>query len=96
MFVQEIAAFLTYSLVWLPLTGLFIWALFLVLKHTRLPRPMVLLVSCIIVAVSLHFLESVRTFDKADVYELLDIGIWLIVGLAGLFFRGKGERAFRK
>ena len=92
MIVREIVAFLGYSIIWLPLTGLFIWALFLVLKHTKLPRALVVLISCIIVAVSLHFLESLRTFDRDDVYELIDVGIWLVVGI---FFWGKSNRVSR-
>jgi len=92
MIVREIVAFLGYSLIWLPLTGLFIWALCLVLKHTKLPRALVVVISCLIVAVSLHFLESVRTFDKDDVYELIDVGIWLVVFM---FFWGKGRHASR-
>ena len=92
MIVHELAAFLGYSLIWLPLTGLFIWALCLVLKHTKLPRALVVVTSCIIVSVSLHFLESVRRFDKDDVYELIDVGIWLV---AFMFFWGKGGRVSR-
>jgi hypothetical protein len=92
MIVQEIAAFLAFSLIWLPLTGLFIWGIFLVLKHTRVPRAFAVLISCVIVAVCLHFLESERSFDKDDVYELIDVGVWLVVGM---LFWGKSKRAVR-
>ena len=92
MIVQEIAAFLGYSLIWLPLTGLFIWGIFLVLKYTKLPRAFAVLISCAIVAACLHFLESERSFDKDDVYELIDVGVWLVVGL---LFWGKSKRVGR-
>ena len=81
MIVQTIAEFLFFSLIWLPLTGLFIWALFLVLKHTKLPRAIAVLTSCVVVAVCLHFLESERLFDRNDFYELIDVGLWLVIGL---------------
>ena len=91
MIVQEIAAFLAFSLLWLPLTGLFIWGLFSVLKHTMLPRTFVLLASCLIAVVCLHFFESKGrgSFDKDDVYELIDVGVWLVVGL---MLGGKSKR----
>jgi hypothetical protein len=91
MIVQEIAAFLAFSLVWLPLTGLFTWGLFSVLKHSKLPRTFALLTSCLIVLVCLHLFESTGrgSFDKNDVYELIDIGVWLVVGL---MLGGKSER----
>jgi hypothetical protein len=81
MIIREILAYLGYSLTWLPLTGLFTWGLFLVLKHTGLARALAVLTSCVIVVLCLHFLESTRVFDKNDVYELIDVGVWLIVGL---------------
>ncbi len=89
MIVQEIVAFLAFSLVWLPLTGLFIWSLFLLLKHTRLPRAFAVFISCVVAVVCLHFLESTRVFDKNDLYELMDVCIWLIVGM---LFWGKSKR----
>jgi hypothetical protein len=89
MIVRELAAFLAFSLIWLPLTGLFIWGFFLILKHTKLPRAFAILISCAIVAVCLHFLESARVFDKNDVYELIDVGVWLVVGM---LFWGKSKR----
>jgi len=87
---REVASFLFFSLTWLPLTGLFIWGLFSVLKHTKLPRAFALLISCVIVVVCLHLFESTTSsFDKNDTYELIDVGIWFVVGL---FFGGKRKR----
>jgi hypothetical protein len=88
-FLQEIAAFLAFSVIWLPLTGLFIWGLFSVLKHTKLSRSLALLISCVIAVVCLHFFESSGAFDKNDLYEVIDVGIWLVVGL---LIGGKSKR----
>ncbi len=80
---EEIGVFVGFSLIWFPLIGGLSWGVFQIIKRISVMSRFAVLISCIIVAAGLRFLQSLggAPFDQFAVYELIHSGCWMIVGM---------------